>query len=65
MRLQSNHASKQIKPELVHILSVLGQRHSLPFGEGRFEVWQLESSWPIIFIRSSLDLEDFEDLINF
>ena len=32
--------------------------------ERRLEVLQLQSIWPVVLVRGSQDLEDFEDLID-
>ena len=35
------------------------------FRERGLEVLQLQSIWPVVLVRGSQDLENFEDLIDF
>ena len=65
VRLQSHHACQEIQAVLIQILRMLRQRNALPFWERGLEVWQLESSGPVGFTGSTLNLEDLEYLIDF
>lgn len=62
---QSYHTLQKIKTIFVQVLGVRGHGDTLPLREGGLEVWQFESSWPVILVRSTLHLEDLEDLVDF
>lgn len=63
--LEGNHLGKQVDSVLVHVLYMLSHWNAPPLGELRLEVLVLQSFWPVLGVRRSLDLEDFEYLIDF
>ena len=43
---------------------MLNHGHASELRESRLEIVKFQSIWPIIFVWSSQDLKDFEDLID-
>lgn len=64
MGLESNHTLEEIHAVLIQVLGMRGHGDTLPLGESRLEVRQFESLRPVVLVRSTLNLEDFENLIN-
>lgn len=63
--VQGSHSLQKINLQLIQAGRVVLHWDSSELGEGRLEVLQLESIWPVIFVRGSKHLEYLEDLINF
>ena len=63
--VQGSHSLQKINLQLIQAWRVVLHWDSSELGEGRLEVLQLESIWPVIFVRGSKHLEYLEDLINF
>jgi len=62
--VQSHEAHQQVNFHFVQSRRMLAHLHAAELRESRFEVVQLECIRPVIFIRGSEHLEDFENLIN-
>lgn len=65
VRVQGNHALQQIHPHFIQSVDVIFERDAFEPGEGRLEIGQFKGFVPVSFTRSTLDFEDFEDLIDF
>jgi len=65
VRFKGNHLCEKVHGVLIHVLHMLAHWNTLPLGELCLKVLVLECFWPVTLIRSSLHLEDFENLIYF
>lgn len=65
--IKSDHLHDKIETLSIEVFEVLGWVSRSELGEGFFVVLQLENSRPdlVFFSGSSVELEDFEDLIDF
>lgn len=63
VRIQSHEAVEQVDFQLIEGGGVFSHRDSSELGESRFEVLELKSVGPIVFVGSSKHFENFENLV--
>lgn len=64
IRVECDKSCEEVNLEFVKRRCVLRHSHAAELREGRFEIVKLEGVWPVVFVRRTQYLENFEDLID-
>ena len=62
--VQGDKPCQQVNLQFVQSWCVLVHRHTAELGEGRLKVFELQSVWPVLFVRGAKYAENFENLVN-